>query len=264
MGESIRVLFLAADSSESDWALRLDRELRDVQQSVSGGLAHYEVDIVPALAVRTTDLQAALLRHAPQVVHFSGHGSRATGIVMDDGEAVSTEALVGLFRALQGSVQVVLVNACNTLTTAEALSAVVDHAIGMNTVITDAAASVFSPAFYRALTHGRTVANAFDLAVNELQIRGFRESHIPQLRTRDGADPEPLRPRDFRPSSHTRAVDTPDRQLNEVGVVDSSDAIEFVGAEGPGGAAGGRASEMTNRIETLKTTGKLSFITRRA
>ena len=35
-------------------------------------------------AVRVADLQGSLLRHRPAIVHFSGHGSQAGEIILED------------------------------------------------------------------------------------------------------------------------------------------------------------------------------------
>jgi hypothetical protein len=76
-------------------------------------------------AVRLDDPAGILLRHHPQVVHFSGHGAKsgASVLVGGDGQAkeVPTGALAGLFRVLKDNVRVVLLNACYSAAQAKAI-----------------------------------------------------------------------------------------------------------------------------------------------
>lgn len=187
----IKVLFLAADPDGRDARLRADRELRDLVRAVEGAAGN-EVQVAFEPAVRRTELQQSVLRHRPQVVHFAGHGGPGESIVFDDGESVTAGALVRLFAAVRG-VRLVVLNACDTMEMAEALSQVVDYAIGMSQPIHDDAAAVFSSAFYGALAHGMDVRTAFALALAELELQGRAPPTLPRLCVRQGHDPRPLK-----------------------------------------------------------------------
>ncbi|HEX8907019.1 MAG TPA: CHAT domain-containing protein [Longimicrobiaceae bacterium] len=192
MPDRIKVLLLASDPFAFENPLKLDHEARAVTEAIRKGRARDSLDFVSEWAVRTGDLQHALDWHRPQVVHFAGHASASEGIFLEGGDgsdrAVSPEALRGVF-ALSDSVRVVVLNACESLATAEAFADVVDYTIGMNTVITDPAAALFAEAFYGALAMGRTVQDAFALGVNRLQIEGTGEAKTPTLHIRRGVDP---------------------------------------------------------------------------
>jgi hypothetical protein len=192
MRNKIKVLFLAADPFRTGAPLRLDEEVRAIEHAIRKGTARDTLELVPHLATRTVDLQDALLRHEPQIVHFAGHGKAPGVIYLGDEQgrphAVGKEALRGLFGILKGSVQVVVLNGCDTLSTVEALSEVVDYTIGMNRPISDESAIVFAQAFYSALAMGRTVLTAFELGVSQLQIEGSAEAGIPMRRIRRGVN----------------------------------------------------------------------------
>jgi hypothetical protein len=55
--------------------------------------------------VRPNDLQRALLDYEPQIVHFSGHGAGAQGLVLENNleqvQLVSAQSLARLFRLFQ-------------------------------------------------------------------------------------------------------------------------------------------------------------------
>jgi hypothetical protein len=148
---------------------------------------------VAHLATRPRDLQDALLRHDPQIVHFAGHGDDDGVLYLGDEHGrprpVGKEALGNLFGTLSEWIEVVIVNGCDTLPTVEVLGAVVDYAIGMNRPLGDAAAILFAEAFYGALAMGHTVQRSFALGVSRMELDGNAESATPVLRIRPGVDP---------------------------------------------------------------------------
>jgi hypothetical protein len=60
-------------------------------------------------AVRSRDVQRAMLDIAPQIVHFSGHGLQEEGLVFEDetgkSRVVSTSALAELFELFSERVE---------------------------------------------------------------------------------------------------------------------------------------------------------------
>ena len=220
MQENVEALFLASDPFREGASLRLHTEVRGVERAVRRGCAHDRVKLVPCFAPRTRDLQDALMLHDPQVVHFAGHGGDRGVIYMGDAHgrpgAVGKEALAELFGILSEWIKVVVLNGCDTLPAVEALSEVVDYAIGMNQPLTDTSAIVFAEAFYGALGMGKTVKMSFDLAVSQLRIDGNAESSIPVLRIRSGVDPTvPLAaPADLpAPAAGAQPANLPDGQV---------------------------------------------------
>ena len=193
MHETVKVLFLSANPQKR-MALRTDRELGGILRAVRaapGGL----LQIMPEMAVGLDDLQSAILHHGPQIIHFAGHGDGSAGLLLDDGEAVSADALVELMEIFSGSVRAVVLNACHTDLIAEALSRVVDYAVGMGEPIGDKAAIAFAGAFYRALAFGRSIPVAFRLGRSQVAIHRHPRDGVPSLRVRPGNRPGPLVPR---------------------------------------------------------------------
>jgi hypothetical protein len=192
MDDKIKVLFLASDPFHGGAALRLDEEVRAVQNAIRRGKARDAVVLVPHFATRTRDLREALLEHKPQIVHFAGHGNPSGGIYLGDEhgrrQAVSSEALRKLFGIIHETVKVVVLNGCDTLSTIELLSEVVDYTVGMNSVISDDAAIVFAEAFYSTLAMGESVLAAFDWAVCQLHLEGNVEAATPERRIRRGVN----------------------------------------------------------------------------
>lgn len=191
MTDQIKILFLSANPKDIS-RIRLDEEVREVDEKIRRGDLRDQLTLIPHLAVRPSDLQETLLRHKPHILHFSGHGSPTEGIVLEDNHGrtklVSTAALAALFSAIKDNLRIVLLNACYSSLQAEVITQTVDFTIGMNKEIGDRSAIVFSAAFYRGLAFGRSVQESFDLGVGALMLEGIPEEKTPTLLMRKGAN----------------------------------------------------------------------------
>jgi hypothetical protein len=96
----VKVLYLAANPTDTK-SLRLDEEIREIDTAFRHSEHRNRFDIRQHWAVRVIDLQSHLLRHAPNIVHFSGHGNAASCILLEDAngksQPVSPRALGQLF-----------------------------------------------------------------------------------------------------------------------------------------------------------------------
>jgi hypothetical protein len=187
----MKILFLAANPVDVVTRSRLDEEIYEIARRIGSGPLPDELELVPEWAVSASGLQGALLRHQPDIVHFSGHGTQTSGIILEDetgnSKLVSRKAIANLFNILKDNIRVVVLNAGYTKEQAQALAATIDFTIGMNIAIDDRAAIIFIAHFYQSLAFGRTVKEAFDLAVNALELEGLDAAHLPILFERKAA-----------------------------------------------------------------------------
>lgn len=194
--QEIKVLFLAANPVGTS-QLKLDEEARNIKAKIRSAEFRDSMDFVTRWATRPDDLQQELLEQKPQIVHFSGHGTHTDGIVLVDDQgspkAVSQEALRHLFSIFKDDVQLVVLNACHSATHAEAITAHIDCAVGMNQAIGDDAAIAFAGSLYRALGFGKSIREAFELAKVTLLLEGISEEKTPLLLTRRGIDPSAVK-----------------------------------------------------------------------
>ena len=200
------MLFLVSNPCKQD-RLALDEECREVAARIRSADHRDAIELIPAWAVRTDELQPLLMRHRPHIVHFSGHGTLGTPdrrpcqdergpgrdmivnspghgehlvLAGEGGEArlINKEALVDLFSVLEDNVHLVIFNTCHSDQTAEVLAEVVPCTIGMRAEISDEAAIAFAAAFYQALGFGRDIQAAFNLGKNALMyLRAPRTRH---------------------------------------------------------------------------------------
>jgi hypothetical protein len=189
--KKVKVLFVAANPM-STARLQIDEEIRSIGIKLRAAEHRDALEFIPKFAARPDDLLQALLEHKPQIVHFSGHGSRAKNLtfVSDQGKRkpVSEGALVHLFQTLKDDIRLVVLNACSSRPQAEAIARTIDCTIGMRKPISDDAAIVFAASFYRALGFGRSVKEAFELGKAALLLEGIPEEKTPELLTRQGVD----------------------------------------------------------------------------
>lgn len=178
-----KILVLSANPINTS-RLRLDEEVREIQEALKLSNRRNEFEIVSLVALRIDDLRRGLLDHPPSIVHFSGHGE-SQGLILENDvgqkQLVGTEALAQLF-ALFPSIECVLLNACYSEIQAEVIHRYVSCVIGMSQTIGDRAAINFAVGFYDALGAGWSYQRCFDMACNAIALAGIPESATPRIK----------------------------------------------------------------------------------
>lgn len=184
MNTKIKILFLAANPKDTN-RIRLDEEIRVIDQAIRQTEFRQAFEIKQHWAVRVADIQGYLLRYQPHIVHFSGHGSRENEIMLEDkngaSHPVSKGAWSQLFSVLKDNIRCVVLNACYSQGQAEAIAQHADCVIGMSRAIGDSAAISFSAAFYQALGYGRDIKTAFELGCLQIDMENLNEQDTPKL-----------------------------------------------------------------------------------
>ena len=143
--EKVKILFLAANPVNTS-PLRLDEEIRAIDDALLRARFGERFDLQQHWAVRASDVQMCLLRHDPDIVHFSGHGSPTSELVLQnergDRHFVRPDALGQLFAILKDNIRCVVLNACYSEPQAQAIAEHIDCVIGMTRAIDDIAADL--------------------------------------------------------------------------------------------------------------------------
>jgi hypothetical protein len=177
-----KILILAANPKDTV-SLRLDQEVRDIEQGLQLAAQRDKFTLQQKWAVRSQDIRRAVLDFRPNIIHFSGHGSEAEGLSFEDEvgkeKFVSIEALGEFFQLFAKDVECVLLNACYSEVQANAIAQDIDYVIGMNAAIGDGAALEFSVGFYDALARydrqydgDSTIEFAFKVACSSISLAG--------------------------------------------------------------------------------------------
>ncbi len=190
--QPIKILFLGSAPVDAV-RLALGREVREIEHSLRESQGGRRFETVQKWAVQPTDLQAVLLHHKPQIIHFSGHGHASGELMFEDNEGgactVPTVALGRLFSILGAGISCVVLNACYSEAQADAIRAHIPCVIGMRTQIPDKAAIAFSSSFYLGLGHACSVQAAFDLGCVQIELAGIGDGDAPILLCKPGTDP---------------------------------------------------------------------------
>lgn len=185
--DKLKILFLAANPADTS-RLKLDEEIRAIEQALRRGKYWNHFQLEQHWAVRVTDLQALLLESRPHIVHFSGHGSAESEIILQDEQGQSRpiprQALKTLFELLKGNIHCVVLNSCYSKEQANSIAETIDCVVGMSDAIGDQAAIRFSSSFYQALAFGESVDKSFKLGCNQINLEDIKEEDKPKLITR--------------------------------------------------------------------------------
>lgn len=169
----MKKILIVASNPQGTSRLRLDEEVREIDEGLQRSQFRDRFDIESRWAPRPRDLHRALLDIRPQIVHFCGHGEGDAGLVLENEagqpQFVSTEALSGLFRLFADSVECVLLNACYSEKQADAIVQHINYVIGMNQAVQDTAAINFAVGFYDGLGSGLSIKQAFEIGRNAIQ-----------------------------------------------------------------------------------------------
>lgn len=181
-----KILFLGANPKETD-QLRLGQEARDIEEGIRRARQRNDYQFVTKWAVRTADLRRYLLDEYPQIVHFSGHGEGANGLVFEDNsgntQLVEAQSLANLFSLFSNTIECVVLNACFSDVQADAIAQHIPFVVGMDNAIPDVTAVQFAVAFYEALASGRGgVEFAFNYACVAIEMDKLSGQGVPQLR----------------------------------------------------------------------------------
>ena len=183
-----KILILAANPTDTS-KLRLDEEVREIENVYRKATFREEIEIITKWAVQVDDLRSAALYHKPNIIHFSGHGAGDDGLVLENQfgqmQLVSSESLAGLFKLFKNDVECVVMNACYSEVQAEAIHEHINCVVGMNYKIGDKAAIEFATGFYDALTNARNYQDSFEFGKNALDLENIPESGIPQIKIKD-------------------------------------------------------------------------------
>ncbi|MCF3588233.1 CHAT domain-containing protein [Planktothrix agardhii 1029] len=226
--DAVKTILILAANPKNTAPLRLDEEIREIDEGLRRANQRHQYKLEQKLAVRSRDFYRAILDYQPQIVHFCGHGAGQDGIVLEDdtGKMVllETKTLASMFKLFaKKSVECVVLNACYSEVQAEAISQYVDYVLGMKKAVGDKAAVAFSVAFYDALAAGYEVEEAYELGRS--QMISFFEQETPVFKKK------PLIPTPINTDIHVFEDVIPPNPYQGLAAFEEEDADFFFGQE---------------------------------
>lgn len=173
MSKKIIILFLEANPLDTS-RLQLGKEVKRIKQKLRESNFRDMFELISEPAVCASDLQGILLRHNPDIVHFSGHCSEISELILEDdvgtANPIAEYEISELFKIHKGNIKCVLLNACYTQKQAESIAKYIDCVIAMSSVVDDDAAIAFAATFYEALANGKDIKTAFKAGSLEIEL----------------------------------------------------------------------------------------------
>ncbi len=207
----MRTILLLAANPKSTKRVRLDEEVKKIEQGLERAKKRDQFKLVQKWAVTDDDLRRALLDNEPEIVQFSGHGGGVDGLAFEDDtgqvQLITGDALSRLFDLCSDHVKCVVLNACYSTVQAEAIAEHIDYVVGMKQKIGDVAAIKFAVGFYDALGAGRDFEKAFKFGCSAIDLKGIPEYLTPVLKKKQvtaSAHPQPSSPSPSIPSSDSQ------------------------------------------------------------
>ncbi|WP_409055519.1 diguanylate cyclase domain-containing protein [Streptomyces sp. SYP-A7185] len=234
---SMKILLVAANPADTG-RLALDEEMRLIQQRTEQSPHAGQLEFVPVWAARADDLLREINRHAPTMLHFSGHSSLSgLELVGDDKRAkvVSGEAVLRLLDLpAAASVKVVLLNSCYSSTMAKAIAHETRCAIGTIEPWGDEQAALFSASFYRAFGFGASVTEAVEQGCTSILLEGYTGADDVRLHGGESATSlRFVRPPAWSATAAPRTAWSPDgrrggQQAGPIPLFNESECADFV------------------------------------
>lgn len=185
------ILFLASHPLNMG-KLQLEKEFVKIQTQLGDSAPEFNLKI--KFEPRADTLTKTMLEDRPTYVHFAGHGIGETdgfnpaGIVLEDRHGnpnvVPGDALANMFRLLKRrfETKVVVLNACESVEQAKAISTNDLYAVGMTEEIPDNMAISFAGGFYLGIAESPDdIPFAFEMALNNLLMEGIEGHLVPKL-----------------------------------------------------------------------------------
>ncbi|BAZ20142.1 hypothetical protein NIES4073_10180 [Kalymmatonema gypsitolerans NIES-4073] len=214
-----KILILAANPQGTS-GLRLDEEVREINAGLRQAKHREQFVLEQWWAVRTRDVQRAMLDVEPHIVHFCGHGAGDGGLAFEDEKGqvklIDAEGLAGLFELFAEQVECVVLNACYSEIQAKAIARHINYVIGMNQEIGDQAAIAFAVGFYDALGAGRPVEFAYQFGCSAIRLEGIPENLTPKLLTKNQLKTEPSNTTE--PTSNVKTETSTDELSSKRGI----------------------------------------------
>lgn len=186
----IALLMTNPDSLAS---LQTGVEARYIDESIRLSPRSSEVELKVVPAPTLTSLLDTLNSYRPNVLHFSGHGGDQALVFdnqkagEDGGTVLDFDMIAQVLASTQGSPELLVLVACDTVDGAECFLDEVPVVIAMADAIGDEAACKFSAQFYRSLSTGATIANSLSQAKLVLKSEGYGDADLPTLLVRAGS-----------------------------------------------------------------------------
>lgn len=167
-----RILILTATPDNLS-SLQVELEAKEIKKSLVYTSNLDKLEIIQEHAVTIDDLNQLIQDFKPNIVHFSGHGSKS-GIYLENknkqSKIVKAGSLARLFNYYSSTVECVILNSCYSDNQARAIAQSIQYVIGTRAEIKDDKAIEFSKSFYGGILSTNSYEESFELGLIKLSL----------------------------------------------------------------------------------------------
>ena len=188
-----RLLFFTGPQSQNTTQVELHKEFESLKNILEKQQA-IEL-LLPTLTGKYSDLVRLLAeKDGPDLLHFAGHGHSRDLMLLNENNQQTRLGLEDATKLFAHCPQMgVVLNACSSARIAESISGSVRFAVGYRGKLLDEVAISFTKSFYRGLSGGKMLADAFEIAVLESGGSGLHPDTKPIIYYHRDVDPQSYR-----------------------------------------------------------------------
>ena len=184
----LKILYAGSKKSSE---LNLESSFNTVTNGLARHINKGTIKLIRNLHVNTTNIFDILIKHRPNIFHFSGKQDGGDIRITDEFNNVTTISdveLAGYLTSFGDTMKLAIIDTCYSYNCARSISDVVDFAIGVKDIIYEVDADKFYKVFYNALCAGYSLRDAVGQATASLKFRKVPHKQIPVLFSKNTAD----------------------------------------------------------------------------
>ena len=169
----VRVLFLPANQQRV-----IEEEDRSIYTVLESSQDGEQINLKNWERLSTLEFLNILQDVKPDIIHFSGHASKIEALpkILYKEKDIVAKDFISSFASLKDPIKCVVLNACYSENQANEIAKYIQYVIGTPEHVSDQEAKEFSYSFYKAVSDGYNIKEAFELTKSRLDLKGFKEN----------------------------------------------------------------------------------------
>jgi len=174
----VKILFLASSPRDQVHLNVYAKEYEEIEGLIEREPFKDSLELKIKPEISPGKIVEVLASEKPQILHFSGHGTKSgvVGSVGGRSVLIDKDLFSRIFDDLLPDIKLVVLNACETADQAKKIAAKVGCSIGMKGKIGDIPAITFVTRFYMMIGLGYSIQKAYNLSIKNLQLIGYNDA----------------------------------------------------------------------------------------
>ncbi|KKL62688.1 hypothetical protein LCGC14_2182720, partial [marine sediment metagenome] len=151
------ILFFGIDFYEHEY-IDVNKEYQKINDIIKKSNYKDYIELIPGFAIERENVQQKISENNPDIIHFSGHGSKGIGPnflgdTQNGNKDYETE-LLKILKKYKDTIKFIFFNTCYSNEIARRASDFISYTIGVNRLTNSEGAIIFSANFYELLSYG--------------------------------------------------------------------------------------------------------------